>query len=268
MGDIFEQKDASFLQLTSWQQLQPRLRVGFTTRRAGYSQGVFTSMNMGLHVADHQEHVLQNRRKLANSLGLALDTWVAGEQTHGVRVKVVGDEDKGKGATTVETTLKDTDGLMTNQTGILCTAFYADCTPIFFFDPPTGYIGIAHAGWKGTVGNIAGEMVATLQEKGVDPSTIKVAIGPCITKPHYRVDNHVISHLSESEKQKTTEKMGENQYLLDLKALNVENLLQTGVLRHNIDITSFCTFADHDLFFSHRRDQGQTGRMLGFIGYI
>src|SRR5699024_3819203 len=94
----------------------------------------------------------------------------------------------------------------------------------------------------------------------------KVAIGPSIGKDQYEVDENVISHIDHNFKAKTVTQLNDHHYLLDLKQLNKEILLQNDVLASNIEITSYCTMTHQELFFSHRRDNGKTGRMLGFIG--
>ena len=263
----FQQNNESFLTLTNWKSIQPSLQVGFTTRLGGISESPFQSFNLGLHVPDNEQDIIENRKLLAKRLGIPIENWVSGEQVHATNIAITGDTDKGKGALSYSESLPNIDGLITNQKGVLCTAFYADCVPLFFFDPDSGYIGIAHAGWKGTVDRIGAKMIEKLEKVGANIQTLKVAIGPCISKSAYQVDDHVIKNLTAKQRDHTTKKQANNHYLLDLKKLNVEILLQSGILRHNIEITNYCTFRDKEMFFSHRRDHGKTGRMLGFIGF-
>ncbi|WP_449353980.1 peptidoglycan editing factor PgeF [Virgibacillus natechei] len=267
MTEPFKQSNESYLHIDKWQKINPRLRAGFTTRNGGLSQPPFDTLNCGLHVQDEYDHVIANRKLLASDLKIPLKNWVAGEQTHQTTVKIVSSEDKGKGASSYQSSIKRTDGLITKERGVLCTAFFADCVPLFFFDPISEYIGIAHAGWKGSVNRIGEKMVQELQAAGVNAADLLVAIGPCISQQYYEVDENVIKHLTTHDKEKTVLPSENNRYLLDLKQLNVEILLQCGVLRNNIDVTNYCTFQDKTLFYSHRRDKGKTGRMLGFLGY-
>lgn len=267
MSDAFHQNNAFNLEISKWQEINPQLRAGFTTRNGGVSHSPYTSWNFGFHVGDEKEHVIKNRELLAEKLSLPLENWVSGEQTHQTTIQIVDDQDKGKGAKTNQTAIAKTDGLITNQKEILCTAFFADCVPIYFFDPVSEYIGIAHAGWNGTVNRIAEKMVLKFESIGVDTQSLLVAIGPCISQGKYEVDEHVISHIEGNERQNTIISKENNRYLLSLKQLNTDILLHSGVLRNNIDVTAYCTFRDQHLFFSHRRDNGKTGRMLGFIGF-
>jgi polyphenol oxidase len=267
LEDIFQYDGKELLYINKWMQLEPNLKVGFTSRNGGVSKGYYSTNNFGLHVSDNDEDVITNRNKLSMSLDIPIEKWVSGEQVHGTSIHNVKLADAGKGAKSVETSLKSIDGLLTNEKGILCTAFFADCVPLFFFDPVTKYIGIAHAGWKGTVGRIAEVMTNQFVELGTDLQDLRVAIGPCITKSNYEIDDYVKDRIPEEYREKVLTPVGNQHYLLDLKQLNVEILVQSGVFRSNIDVTNYCTFRDKDLFFSHRRDEGKTGRMLGFIGF-
>jgi polyphenol oxidase len=268
MNEPFKELDGSYLYIEGWQQLHPNLVAGFTTRNGGVSKEPYHTFNLGLHVPDNQDDVLTNRKKLAVKLDFPFENFISGEQVHHTSVKEVTEEDKGKGSATYESSIKGTDGMITNSKGLLCTAFFADCVPLYFFDPVTEYIGIAHAGWKGTVGRIAENMVEAFKKKGTNPENLRVAIGPCISEKYYEVDDRVIKSIDEEMRKKTVTPLRNNHFLLDLKQLNVEILLQTGVIRHNIEVTKYCTFRDEDLFFSYRRDFGKTGRMLGFLGFL
>src|SRR5690625_3200993 len=110
-------------------------------------------------------------------------------------------------------------------------------------------------------------MVDTLTSLGVNINHLLVGIGPCISEEKYEVDVNVIDHIDINDQENTVTALENSRYLLDLKQLNVEILLQSGILRHNIHITNYCTYTHADLFYSHRRDGGRTGRMLGYIGY-
>ncbi|HEX6594852.1 MAG TPA: peptidoglycan editing factor PgeF [Bacillota bacterium] len=269
MQEIFvrQNKNSCYLHIEKWHRLDSRLRVGFTMRLGGVSEPPYDTFNLGFNVTDDDEHVVANRKRLAEKLSIPLQHWVGGEQVHGNHVCIIHQGDRNRGAHNYRTSIEGVDGLITNELGILCTAFFADCVPLFFYDPTTGYIGIAHAGWKGTVRRIAEKMVQTFSSQGVDPAHLLVTIGPSISQEKYEVDDNVMQHIDENLQKKTGIQRGHHRYLLDLKQLNVEILLQCGVIRHNIEVTNYCTYTDDNLFFSHRRDHGKTGRMLGFIGY-
>lgn len=265
MREPFVEKTAQYLWIEQWNQLDESVHAGFTTRRDGYSMEPFKSLNVGLHVKDNSNHVVKNRESFASTVNTKLEDWVFSEQVHDSNVALVTNEDKSSGIHHLESSIPKVDGLLTKERGLVCTQLYADCVPLFFFDPVTKYIGIAHAGWQGTVKEIAKKMVQRFVEKGITPDSIRVAIGPCIQKSNYKVNDQVINSVKTEDLKHVTKQIGQGQYLLDLPLLNERVLLRSGINKKNIIKSQYCTFENEDLFFSHRRDSGSTGRMLGFI---
>jgi len=267
MHEPFKQVDDSYMHLAKWESMHPSLTTGFTTRNGGYSSSPFQTMNLGLHVPDDKEKVLKNRKSLSSKLDVPLESWVMGEQIHQTNIHIVSEKDGGKGAREYRTSIPATDGLITNTKGILCAAVYADCVPLYFFDPVSEYIGIAHAGWKGTAGRIARKMVQTFKRLGVNKHNLLAAIGPSISGQVYEVDANVIQHIPIENRKNAIKGQGQDRYLLDLRKVNEEMLLEAGIMSQNMEITNYCTFQDEERFFSHRRDKGRSGRMLGYIGF-
>lgn len=267
MNEPFELADPSYYVIGAWERIHPGLIAGFTTRNGGVSPKPFDSLNFGLHTEDAQPHVIENRKILSGKLGVPLENWVFGEQVHGKRIAAVDEADKGKGTLTYDSSIKGVDGLLTDQTGIMCAAFYADCTPLFFFDPKKKRIGIGHAGWKGTVQDISGEMIAKFLENGSEREDILAVIGPCISGDCYEVDERVVSNLSPDEREYAVQEKENGRFLLDLKKLNAYILKAHGLPKENISTTEMCTFRDQEHFYSYRRDKRETGRMVGFIGF-
>lgn len=258
------------LHLHEWEKAFPDLVVGFTLRTSGNSQGPFASCNLGLHVGDNQATVVENRRLLCQRLGFDFDAWTSAEQVHGTQVCQVSEGLRGAGRERQEDAISCTDGIYTDQSDILLASFYADCVPLYFLDPVHHAIGLAHAGWKGTVGLIAEEMIKAFQEKyGSKPENLRVAIGPSIGGCCYEVDEHVMQHVRERipDWQECVKERGTDRYMLDLPACNQQVLIREGVLPGNILRTSWCTHCRTDLFFSHRKEAGKTGRMASFIGW-
>ncbi|GAA5415028.1 polyphenol oxidase [Paraliobacillus ryukyuensis] len=261
----FIQDHSSMLEIEAWKKQQHDLYVGITTRDGGISKPPYDSFNLGLHVNDCKQDVLVNRSHLATLLGFPLTNWVMGEQTHGTSIHLVTTNDKGKGATDHLTTLAGVDGLITKENNVLLTAMFADCVPLYFWDKETNWIGIAHAGWRGTVQQMAGKMVDALQRSGANIATLQVAIGPAISYQYYEIDQRVYDQIPLSLRDQVTSKTNESHYFLDLSTLHREILLEKGIHSEHIYQTNYCTYHD-DKFFSHRREGGKTGRMLGFIG--
>ncbi len=271
-ADIFQETATpELLMIESWTSRNPRLVAGITTRNGGASSPPFLSLNMGLHVNDDPGLVLQNRERLADVTGMPLSSWVSGEQVHGVNVAKVGRSDRGSGAENQATAIPGSDGLYTMETDVLLTAFYADCVPLFFYAPDHNFLGLAHAGWRGTVSDMAGKMVEAYADKeGLPPEDMYAAIGPAIGSCCYEVDQAVIDAVN-SIAPDCPEAVYKNSgrdghFMLDLKELNRYLLIQAGIAENNITVTDYCTSCSDNLFFSHRRDKGKTGRMLSFIG--
>ena len=239
----------------------------FTTRVGGTSQGEYASLNLGLHVGDEQQKVVENRNRVCQVLNSKLETLVAGEQVHGEQIKVVTAADKGKGAKQEATAIAGTDALITDQLDILLSSYYADCTPLFFLDLEQEVVGLAHAGWKGTVSKIAQKTVVKLEATyGSRPADLLVGVGPAIGSCCYQVDRKVVEPIKDNfrEWKQLIEKVRDGQWKLDLKLANKLQLKQAGVQEKNIIVSKLCTACNQDLFYSYRRE-GTTGRMASFI---
>ncbi len=263
-------QEEEYMVLADWVQKYPNLKAGFTSKNGGQSEKDFLSLNLGFHVGDQLENVRQNRKIVADKLTIPLEDWVGAEQTHEINIRKVTGRDRGKGAAEYNTAFKETDGFFTFEKNILLTLCFADCVPIFFFHPQSGAIGIAHAGWKGTVNGIAEEMVHTFQREGIKAKDILVAIGPSICENCYIVDERVIKLVQnrlEGVDKKTYNLVNDHQFRLNLKECNRQILLKAGVQYEHIGLTNYCTSCHQEYFYSHRRDKGKTGRLMGFIGW-
>lgn len=261
----------SLLKIEAWASINDQVIAGITTRQGGFSHGAFSSLNLGLHVNDCLEDVIRNRKKLATVLGAPLSKWVCSEQVHAAKIKKVTSADGGKGSSDMDSAIKGVDGLYTKEKNLFLVAAYADCVPLYFLSRSSEVIGVAHAGWRGTVRNISGEMIQkwTNDEK-INVNDIFVCIGPSIGRCCYIVDDHVINQLAivldDEMMNNVYNEVSTGQYNLDLKQANYQLLIKAGILPNQIEVSSYCTSCQDDLFFSHRRDQGKTGRMLSFIG--
>ncbi|SER04304.1 conserved hypothetical protein [Gracilibacillus ureilyticus] len=238
--------------------------AGFTTKFGGQSEGDYASNNLGLHVGDQSTDVIGNRKRLAEQINIPLNKWVFTEQTHGFNVKQIWKKDGGKGSHSMSDSITDTDGLITTDKEILSVLLFADCVPLFFLVKSEA-AAISHAGWRGTVGNIANETVQAFKHLGYKADQLEVVIGPSICGDCYEVSQEVIGHIP--QRYKEVYQLRNSHYYLNLKDLNYLQLVDAGVKKENILVTSYCTAHD-ELFFSHRRDKQKTGRMLGFIGLM
>lgn len=265
----FQDLGNSSLKIDAWNELNKDIVVGFTSKIGGTSKDHFQSLNLGLHVHDSSLDVVKNREILANSLSFPLSNWVFADQIHSNRIEKVSKKDRSKGAFSYQDSILKSDGLYTDSSNIMLALCYADCVPLYFFAPAHFLIGLAHAGWKGTVQDIAGEMVRKWQtDEGVLTEEISVIVGPAIGECCYIVDDHVISNVKPLVQNELLpyNLVSEGQYQLNLKLLNKQLLIKAGIKEENIVVSKLCTSCEDKLFFSHRRDQGKTGRMLSYVG--
>ncbi|MCP8616591.1 peptidoglycan editing factor PgeF [Salirhabdus salicampi] len=258
MQEPFQKCEApSLLSINAWKQYG--IIGGMTTRNGGVSPSPFDELNLGFHVNDDRNHVEHNRFIVADLLATPTSDWVGATQVHGTDVLNV----------TSDTSLPSTaqyDGFITNVKGKLLTCLYADCVPLFFAAPSFGWIGLAHAGWRGTVNGIGRKVIELLQQQGVSIEDIQIVIGPSIGKRYYEVDEHVMSHIPKRYWQEpVVSKVDDTHWLLDLKGLHKSIFITEGLRENQIQMTSFCTYEHKHLFYSHRRDQGKTGRMMAYI---
>ncbi|MDQ0416405.1 YfiH family protein [Croceifilum oryzae] len=257
-----------YFALVLWQEEYPHLTVGFSAREEDSSS---MCHNYALHVEDQPSRVIENRKSLVRDLSFSLDSFTCGEQVHGIDIAYVTGEDRGRGNRDRESAFSNTDGLFSSEEDILLASFYADCVPLFFYAPDIDAIGVAHAGWKGTVQKIGPKMVTEMVSKGADISKIRVAIGPSIGACCYEVDEHVLHPMMdalECQELSTTVALptSDHKAMLDLKEANAQLFKQIGLRDDQIVKSKYCTSCSNDYFHSYRRDKGDTGRMMSFIG--
>ena len=272
-----EKTGPSLYSLQAWMESYPGLTAGFTGREGGVSSAPWQSLNVGLHVGDDPADVIRNRELVTEAIGWPVDSWTSSEQVHGAAVRHVGKAERGKGRLSRADALADCDAVITAEKGVLLTSLYADCVPLYFFDPRREVMALAHAGWKGTVLKIA---AATLQEMkaayGSEPSEVLAAIGPSIGSCCYEVDEPVINRVvplidelvqqNGADRQVMIQQGNSGKAQLDLKEINRQIMIKAGILPIHIELSTRCTGCQTDLFFSHRMEGGQTGRMASWIG--
>ncbi|WP_233531906.1 peptidoglycan editing factor PgeF [Paenibacillus alkalitolerans] len=261
--------DCSVLFLNEWMERFPWLSAGFTTRRGGVSREPWNTLNCALHVGDAPEDVAANRIRTASAAGFEFDAWTCAEQVHGSDIGIVTKEHRGAGKMSREDAIAAKDGLITKEPGIMLTAFFADCVPLWFVDPDHRAIGIAHAGWRGSVADVAGKTVEAMRSIfGSDPSRMAAAVGPSIGSCCYEVDDYVIDQVKaagEISGDVFVPASVPGKYMLNLSKYNAKKIAKAGILANRIEITGYCTSCHTDLFFSHRKEGGKTGRMAAWI---
>jgi YfiH family protein len=274
MGDSMIEKYAGPLILLFFNNLlkHSTIKHFVSTRTGGFSEFPYGSLNLGLHVGDDRDTVMKNRERLAEAVGIKLDQFTIAGQIHSGNVTVVTDKLRGSGSTDQETAIADTDAMVTDTPGICLMVLVADCVPMLFFDPARRAIGVAHAGWRGTLKSVGSNTVTTMEEAfGSSAGDIMVGIGPSIGPCCYRVGPEVISQVESvfpGKNDYIVNETKEGKGYLDLWKANMEGLLQTGIKRKNIEIAERCTCHEHNLFFSYRNQMGDTGRFAAGIMLI
>ena len=248
------------------------VKHGFSTRKGGVSTGIFSSMNLNFKRGDDPDAVLENYRRMAAALNMRVEDMVLSDQTHTTNVRVITEEDRGKGILRPQD-YSDVDGMITNVPGIVLVTSYADCVPLYFVDPVRKAIGLSHSGWKGTVGHIGQKTVEKMQEVyGSEPKDIVAAIGPSICQSCYEVSDDVAeafrANFTADEAADSLLDKGNGKYQLDLWKANWYVLTDAGILPEHLSVTDLCTACHPDLLWSHRKTNGQRGGLSAFLSLI
>lgn len=249
------------------------LQAAVSTRLGGISQAPFTSLNMGLHVGDEAAAVVENRKRFFHALGSDAKQLINCSQVHGTHIEVVGKADCGRGADSLETAIPGCDGLITAEKGVPLTMNYADCTPLFFYDPKKEVIALSHGGWRGTAGNIAGKTIDQMvQTFDCCRKDILCAIGPAIGLCHFEVGEEVVEAFrplfSEVEWKNLYRNKENGKFLFDLHGANRLLMEKAGILANHIEDCGICTYCRDDLFYSYRKSGGKTGRHMAVLELV
>ena len=269
------------------------VRHAFTTRAGGVSEGVCATLNLSFSRGDKEEAVRENFRRVAEELGAEPERFVFTDQTHTTNVRIVTQEDAGKGLTRPKD-YRDIDGLVTNVPGIVLSVFTADCVPVYLADPVHRSIGLVHSGWRGTAGRIAEKALRIMAEQyGTDPADVICAVAPSICQDCYEIsrdvaeifgeefagreDEILTSPLQNGEEDRVGNYLAsgnaggyfsgspEDKYHLDLWQANRIVLEEAGVLPSHISVTDICTCCNPDHLFSHRASHGKRGNLGAFL---
>lgn len=244
------------------------IRHAFSTKIGEGSRSKF-SMNLSFE-HDDADAVTENYRRFCGAAGFDFDSLVASSQDHHTFVRVCTAAEKGIGITR-EKDIESVDALVTNEPGVTLVTYYADCTPIFFVDKKKKAVGLAHAGWRGTVMKIAEKVVDTMRENfETDPKDLFCAIGPNIGVCCYEVDAPCAEKfLALSSSGLSTERFifpkGGGKFMVDMLECNREILILSGVKAENIVLSDLCTKCHADVLWSHRATHGERGTMAAFL---
>jgi YfiH family protein len=223
----------------------PGAEVLFSTREGGFSEGPFESLNLGLLTGDERDVVIRNRLRLAEAAGVEPRNVVMGWQVHQTDIREWMEADPGSAFLDPQGGHLKVDGHITRRPELAPLVLVADCLPVAVAGG--GAVAMLHCGWRGLAGNLIGKAVARMPAEGA-------AIGPGIGQCCYEVGDEVLDAFSGYED------VAEGR-MLNLRAVAEQQLRAAGV--DQVEHVDYCTSCHPELFFSHRRDNGTTGRQGG-----
>jgi YfiH family protein len=246
--------------------------VVFSTRKSGISTGEYRSLNLGFMVGDNERSVRANRLRFFKVVGVRPKDVVTATQIHGVDILNAGSswDSQEKINPDGSVNLGTGDAILCQKPGLFAMMSYADCLPIILINPGKKSTMLLHAGRSGTYNGITSTALAAFMEKtGAEPDDIFVILGPRINECCYAVGRDVFESFSS--------KFGDIDglcnvdgavLLLDIGKINKSMLISMGITKNNIYDLNICTSCNNELFFSHRRSGGTTGRQCTLVGFI
>ena len=243
-----------FLRSALFERSAPGVVHGFTTREGGVSRGAYASLNLGRSTGDDEAAVLENHRRLAAEAGFDLDRLATpARQVHGAGVVRAGEAADAK---------RDCDAVVTGERDLAIGIRVADCVPVLLYAPAEARGAAVHAGWRGVAARI---VAAGVEAMGVPAAGLLAAIGPAIGGCCYEVDDATLATVRNAAPETIAVPTRPGHARIDLVAGVRGQLLAAGVPASSIDVVGGCTACDPALYFSHRRDDGTTGRHLAFL---
>lgn len=230
----------------------PELVFGFSTK-IGLNRKEPFGFNLSFTVGDDPENVKQNRDTFFDEVGLKTSQIAFQKQVRADEIKIV--EKPGMAG--------ESDALITNVKGLGLTISTADCTSIFIYDKKNEIIAGVHSGWQGTQKRILEKTLRKLSDNFYSqPEDLYCSIGPSISQKNYEVGKEVWELF---DNKYLIDSSSPNKKLLDVRQVNIDMLLDFGILVENIEVSPLCSFEEKDLLHSYRRDGKLTGRSLGVI---
>jgi YfiH family protein len=216
------------------------------------SRPPYDTLNLGLHVGDDADAVVANRSRAAAAFGVTLGDLVFARQVHGASATHVTPADAGRGTTSEEHALADTDIVVTTDPALTLVILVADCVPLALVDPAAHVLAAVHAGWRGTAAGAVGEALGAMSEHGARPERVVAFLGPAVAPERYQVGNDVRRALAAAAGPagldgNVATADGPGHWRVDLVAANRHQLIAAGVARDRI-FESGITTADPDLF--------------------
>lgn len=236
---------------------------GFLGREGGVSSGILTGLNVGLGSQDDREAIQENRRRAVASVlsGAQLVTLHQVHSPDAIAVTAPFPDDARPHA----------DALVTDRPELLLGILTADCAPVLFADAQTGIVGAAHAGWKGALHGVTDSTIAAMEKLGADRGRMTAAIGPCIARASYEVDEAFFRRFCEADPENERFFSGgirADRHQFDLEAYVAARLAAAGI--ETVELLGLDTYADEQRFYSFRRathrGEPDYGRQISLIG--
>jgi YfiH family protein len=237
------------------------IRHGFFTRVGGVSEGIYQGLNIGVGSNDDPQRVRENRRRVAEWMGVAPDSLLSVYQVHSPDVIVATGPFSGR--------RPQADAIVTDRPGLALGASSADCGPVLFADAEARVIGAAHAGWKGALAGVLENTIDAMEKLGAVRGRIVAALGPSIGPDNYEVGAEFIARFAEADREnekyfRPSRNPGHSMF--DLNRYTLDRLRNAGVFAEGLDR---CTYAEDDLFYSYRRTthrrEADYGRQISAI---
>lgn len=242
---------------------------GFSTREGGITvDPPKASLNLSWTRCGSPEEVIANFKIFAEGAGIDYDDMAVVNHEHGANVLRIAHEHRGRGF--YKDPLPPCDGIITDDPTVTLVTSHADCGAYFFYDPVHRAIGMAHAGWKGTLLRIGAEMARRMAEEfDTDPSDIIAATGPCICRDCFEVDADLGEKFQSEFGYPGISRPGRHgKAYVDLELAAAVQFVEAGIRPESITLMNACTYENRQHFFSHRRDKGITGSMAAYIKLI
>lgn len=242
---------------------------GFSTREGGITvDPPKASLNLSWTRCGSPEEVIANFKIFAEGAGIDYDDMAVVNHEHGANVLRIAHEHRGCGF--YKDPLPPCDGIITDDPTVTLVTSHADCGAYFFYDPVHRAIGMAHAGWKGTLLRIGAEMARRMAEEfDTDPSDIIAASGPCICRDCFEVDADLGEKFQSEFGYPGISRPGrQGKAYVDLELAAAVQFVEAGIRPESITLMNACTYENRQHFFSHRRDKGITGSMAAYIKLI
>ncbi|WP_020675158.1 peptidoglycan editing factor PgeF [Geopsychrobacter electrodiphilus] len=247
-----------------WASPDMALSAGFSTRHGGVSRAPYNSLNLGFGTDDQPAHVEGNRANFCRAFNLQPHQLLTIKQVHGTSLLLIDEENLDLS----HFLSVEADGIVTNQRGFMLGVLVADCVPLLLHHPGKGVVAAVHVGWRGAANGIIAQAIDSMNTHfHCAPEEILAAVGPGIGAHRFEVDRPVREAFRGGSGfwDLISKEVSLGHWQVDLGLSSRLQLESCGILSEHIDVAQECTCCHQELFFSYRRDKGETGRQLGFI---